>query len=219
MADKIHEYQGETIAVQFQDKRCIHAAECGKRLRQVFDSSKRPWVDPANASADEIAATIEQCPSGALHYVRKDGYAGETPDAANTVRMLANGPLYIRGDLELVLDDEVVLQETRLAMCRCGASHNKPFCDNSHKDIAFTHDGIVNLEKYKISEINGGGKLTITPTSNGSVKIEGDFEITDASGALVYRGSKTWLCRCGGSASKPFCDGSHKTKAFIAAGK
>ncbi|MBC8170108.1 MAG: CDGSH iron-sulfur domain-containing protein [Anaerolineae bacterium] len=215
----MNEYQAETITVQYGVRRCIHAAECGQRLSQVFDSRKRPWVDPTNASADEIAAAVEACPSGALHYIRHDSGTAEQPVAANTVRMVANGPLYIRGDLELVLGDEVVLQETRVALCRCGASNNKPFCDNTHKDISFTHDGIVNPEKYKISEINGGGKLVITPTSNGSVKIEGDFEITDASGALIYQGSKTWLCRCGGSASKPFCDGSHKTNDFTAAGK
>lgn len=219
MADRIIEYQSESITVQYQVKRCIHAAECVQRLNQVFNTGRRPWVQPLHASADEITATIEHCPTGALHYTRQDGGTAEVPPAQNTLRVVADGPIYVRGDLELVLDDEVIIQETRVALCRCGASQNKPFCDNSHKDIGFSHDGIVSPERYKISEINGGGKLTITPTSNGSIKIEGDFEITDASGALVYRGNQTWLCRCGSSASKPFCDGTHKTSGFIAPGK
>lgn len=54
---------------------------------------------------------------------------------------------------------------------------------------------------------------TITVNDNGSLKIEGaDFEIRDKSGALYGLQGRTIvsLCRCGKSANKPFCDGSHK---------
>ncbi len=53
-------------------------------------------------------------------------------------------------------------------------------------------------------------KLTIN--NNGSVKIEGDFEIVDAAGKSygLQGRSVVSLCRCGRSANKPFCDGSHK---------
>nr|MBI1230584.1 CDGSH iron-sulfur domain-containing protein [Cytophagales bacterium] len=53
-------------------------------------------------------------------------------------------------------------------------------------------------------------KLTIN--SNGSVKIDGDFEIVDKNGVPYGLQGRTVvsLCRCGHSANKPFCDGSHK---------
>ncbi|HEY5326399.1 MAG TPA: CDGSH iron-sulfur domain-containing protein [Mucilaginibacter sp.] len=53
-------------------------------------------------------------------------------------------------------------------------------------------------------------KLTIN--SNGSVKVEGDFEIVDIQGnAYGLQGRAiVSICRCGRSANKPFCDGSHK---------
>ncbi len=53
-------------------------------------------------------------------------------------------------------------------------------------------------------------KLTIL--SNGSVKVDGDFEIVDAEGNQYYLGGRTVvsLCRCGRSQNKPFCDASHK---------
>jgi CDGSH-type Zn-finger protein len=53
-------------------------------------------------------------------------------------------------------------------------------------------------------------KLTIN--SNGSVKIEGDFEIVDKTGAVYDLGGRAIvsICRCGMSKNKPFCDGSHK---------
>ena len=53
-------------------------------------------------------------------------------------------------------------------------------------------------------------KLTIN--SNGSVRVEGDFEIVDRDGNVYGLGGRELvsLCRCGMSKTKPFCDGSHK---------
>jgi CDGSH-type Zn-finger protein len=55
-------------------------------------------------------------------------------------------------------------------------------------------------------------KTKITVNSNGSLKIDGEFEITDKNGNTYGLGGRTIvsLCRCGLSQNKPFCDGSHK---------
>jgi CDGSH-type Zn-finger protein len=56
----------------------------------------------------------------------------------------------------------------------------------------------------------------ILPQHNGPIRIEGEFEIFDPSGAAFGLAGRTVisLCRCGHSANKPFCDGSHRTMAF-----
>ncbi|HKN76340.1 MAG TPA: CDGSH iron-sulfur domain-containing protein [Candidatus Acidoferrum sp.] len=56
----------------------------------------------------------------------------------------------------------------------------------------------------------------ITINSNGSIRVEGDFEIVDPEGRSFGLAGRTsiGLCRCGQSANKPFCDGSHKTCDF-----
>lgn len=57
---------------------------------------------------------------------------------------------------------------------------------------------------------------TITVFNNGSLRVEGDFEIVDHDGkafGLAGR-ERISLCRCGASAKKPFCDGSHKSCGF-----
>ncbi|HLC14365.1 MAG TPA: CDGSH iron-sulfur domain-containing protein [Chthoniobacterales bacterium] len=56
----------------------------------------------------------------------------------------------------------------------------------------------------------------ITINSNGSIRVEGDFEILDLEGRAFGLAGRTaiGLCRCGHSANKPFCDGSHKTSGF-----
>jgi len=55
-------------------------------------------------------------------------------------------------------------------------------------------------------------KVKLTINSNGSVKVEGDFEIVDTQGNAYGLQERTVisLCRCGRSLNKPFCDGSHK---------
>jgi len=56
----------------------------------------------------------------------------------------------------------------------------------------------------------------ITPTNNGPLRVEGDFEIQDPGGKSFGLAGRTALslCRCGHSANKPFCDGSHKRVGF-----
>ncbi|WP_176719473.1 (4Fe-4S)-binding protein, partial [Rhodohalobacter halophilus] len=65
MESKIHNYENNEIKVSYDVKRCIHAAECVKGLPKVFDPNKKPWIEPDNASAKEIADVIERCPTGA----------------------------------------------------------------------------------------------------------------------------------------------------------
>jgi len=59
-----------------------------------------------------------------------------------------------------------------------------------------------------------GAKITVN--NNGSIRVEGDFEIVDPQGKAFGLAGRTaiGLCRCGHSQNKPFCDGSHKTSGF-----
>lgn len=216
MSDKIRRYETDAITVTYDLKRCIHAEECIRGLPTVFNPKARIWIQPENAPADAIAQVITCCPSGALHFQRKDGGAPETPPPHNTVTIAPDGPLYVHGDLEIIrLDGSPALQETRVALCRCGASQNKPFCDNSHLESGFCHDGTLRQNDLSFREDSeASGKLIITPTLDGSYKIEGQVELRSADGQVLH-GNHCWLCRCGGSGNKPFCDGTHRKIGFV----
>jgi len=56
------------------------------------------------------------------------------------------------------------------------------------------------------------GKTKLTINNNGSLKVEGDFEIVDKNGVVYDLGGRELvsLCRCGLSKNKPFCDGAHR---------
>ena len=132
-------YQGERITVFWDATRCIHVADCTRLLPQVFDVKKRPWIDVTGADAESIAETIRRCPTGALRYAGSADLPEEQPDEPVTVEVRPGGPLYIRGAVRVTdVSGQVLAEEARVALCRCGASANRPFCDNSHRAIGFT---------------------------------------------------------------------------------
>ena len=57
-------------------------------------------------------------------------------------------------------------------------------------------------------------RVTITPLANGSLEITGPVTVTATDGTPIEVTDRTWLCRCGASEKKPFCDGSHKKIGF-----
>ena len=213
MGRKIYTYEGEQLTVRYDVKRCIHARECVSGLPQVFDPEKRPWVDPDNTNADALATVIMDCPTGALHFDRKDGGFSEVVSSSNIVTIQADGPLYIRGDIEVVQQDgTVLLKDTRIALCRCGRSKNKPLCDNSHLED-FLDAGVLGAGGVKAGEKEGC--LMVTPSKNGPLLLDGPVTVVSASGGERRHGVGAALCRCGSSQNKPFCDGSHKRVGFI----
>lgn len=132
-------YRTGAIEVHWEPQFCIHTGNCVRGLGGVFDPSARPWIDVDAAEPDAIAQTILTCPTGALHFRRLDGGAQEEAAAETTVEPRPNGPLFVRGRLKIVdADGHVIREDTRLALCRCGASKNKPFCDGSHRRVGFT---------------------------------------------------------------------------------
>jgi uncharacterized Fe-S cluster protein YjdI len=125
--------------VHWEPRLCIHVQNCVRRLPEVFRANERPWVVPDGAAADAISAAVEECPTGALHYRRLDGAPEETGEEETTVDPRPNGPLFLRGRLRIVdPDGSVIREDTRVALCRCGGSENKPFCDGTHRRIGFT---------------------------------------------------------------------------------
>lgn len=139
MARRVQEYRSDELVVTFDPNLCIHARRCVTGLPAVFDVRRRKWIEPAAAPAAEVIEVIQRCPSGALQYHRLDGASDEQPDAEGSLRPQPNGPLYVRGEITIIDAEGGVLAEgTRFALCRCGGSRNKPFCDNSHIALGFT---------------------------------------------------------------------------------
>ena len=137
------EYSNQEIIVCWQPEKCIHSRECVKGLPQVFNHNQKPWIDMKGASSEEIMRVIDRCPSGALSYRKAEG--SEPPSVK--IRVMKNGPLLVEGDCILV-DREGKDESVNgpFALCRCGGSKKKPFCDGSHVEIGF-NDSMPEAEK------------------------------------------------------------------------
>lgn len=212
----IHRYKGAEVEVTWDKHRCTHTAVCLRGAPEVFDTGRKPWVTPDSAAAEKVIATVLACPSGALHFAREDGTGAETPDAENLVAVAPRGPLYLRGEIEITdAEGNVLHRDTRVALCRCGASERKPFCDNTHRKTGF-RDGKPLAARPPVDELPAG-KLTVRLAPNGPLILRGPVEVVDpVAGAVCAHTDKVSLCRCGASESKPFCDGSHNAMGFQA---
>jgi uncharacterized Fe-S cluster protein YjdI len=131
-------YSNQAIKVFWNSSLCIHSENCVRGLPQVFQKSGRPWINVDAATAAEIAATVSRCPSGALQYELLEGEKPEVTAEATIIEPRPNGPLLVKGRIRLESPDGSLLFEgERVALCRCGQSGNKPFCDGTHQKVGF----------------------------------------------------------------------------------
>ena len=210
MAGKIEEVRGREVVIRFDGGRCIHSRNCVLGRPDVFvPNVAGEWIHPDRATPDEVAHLALTCPSGAITYERLDGGPREAQPKVNTVHVRENGPLALHAP-HTVAGATPALRAT---LCRCGASHNKPWCDGSHTSIGFQATGEpATRESQPLASRDG--PLTITPAVDGPLRIEGALELVTGSGRTINRVTDVWLCRCGGSGNKPYCDGSHRRNGF-----
>jgi CDGSH-type Zn-finger protein len=133
-------------------------------------------------------------------------------DVPNEALVSNGGPLQITGNITLVREDGTVQYANHLTLCRCGASNSKPLCDDQHLEREFLNPGKIT----EVSEISGSSrpsKMTISCIKDGPITFRGRLRLHNEFGqeCVKMRGS---LCRCGHSANKPFCDGSHERVGF-----
>ena len=98
--DKREDYVGQGVTVHDNRGVCAHAARCTGALKTVFKFGEEPWIDPDGDSAAQIAAAVEQCPSGALSYTT-DGVEHRDRDAEPLVLIVPNGPYSVKGGATL----------------------------------------------------------------------------------------------------------------------
>lgn len=140
ITDKRVSYAGKRITIHDNRGLCAHAGHCTEGLQAVFNSERKPWIDPDGASVEKVIAIIRQCPSGALSY-SLDGVEHLDQAREPSIAVTENGPYAVVGGARLVgadVKDDVAME--RFTLCRCGESKNKPFCDGSHWEIEFKDD-------------------------------------------------------------------------------
>lgn len=201
---------GKRLTLVYEGKRCIHARFCVTGAPRVFLANvKGPWIDPEGTDVARLVEIAHACPSGAIRYQRRDGEPDESAPPVNLLAVREGGPYAVKGALAVAGDTK----SFRATLCRCGASKNKPYCDGSHHEIGFAASGEPPSGQTDMLEVRDG-PLEIEPQLDGPLQVRGNLEITSGTGRVVARLSQARLCRCGGSANKPFCDGTHARIGF-----
>jgi CDGSH-type Zn-finger protein/uncharacterized Fe-S cluster protein YjdI len=206
----IENVRGEKLELTFEARRCIHSRFCVTWAPQVFLANvKGPWIHPDAMPVERLVEVAHACPSGAIRYRRLDGQPNESAPPVNLATVREGGPYAFRA--QLVIDG--VPAGFRATLCRCGASKNKPYCDGSHHEVGFGASGEPPSGKTDMLPVRDGA-LRIDPQTNGPLRVRGNLEIVSGTGRVVARIESANLCRCGGSANKPFCDGTHTKIGF-----
>lgn len=145
MPKSTFKYTNDEVTVVWKPDTCIHSKICWTQLREVFDPVKRPWVNMAGDTTKNIIEQVRKCPSGALSYYlnNEDEKAQEADiqsEAAGiiNIEIKPNGPILITTDCNIAHTDGK--NETKrgvTALCRCGQSSNKPYCDGTHRKVGF----------------------------------------------------------------------------------
>jgi CDGSH-type Zn-finger protein/uncharacterized Fe-S cluster protein YjdI len=213
VSDGVETIAGEKLDLIYEGKRCIHSRFCVTLAPQVFLANvKGSWIRPDALDVERLVDIAHACPSGAIRYRRRDGQAEECAPPVNLASIREAGPYAFRA--QLLIDGQPA--GFRATLCRCGASKNKPFCDSSHHEIGFSATGEPPSQRTDMLP-QRDGVLAIDPQLNGPLRVRGNLEIMSGTGRVVARVTSAVLCRCGGSANKPFCDGTHAKIGFKSA--
>jgi CDGSH-type Zn-finger protein/uncharacterized Fe-S cluster protein YjdI len=210
LSDGVERARGQKLELQFETRRCIHSRFCVTWAPQVFLANVTgPWIHPDAMPVEALVEVAHACPSGAIRYQRLDDGPQEQAPPVNLASVREGGPYALRAQLQI----DGAPAGFRATLCRCGASKNKPYCDGSHHAIGFSATGEPPTGNTDMLAARDG-VLAIDPQSNGPLRVRGNLEIVSGTGRALARVTSTYLCRCGGSANKPFCDGTHAKIGF-----
>ena len=140
VVDRLDRYEADAITVLDNRGTCCHFGNCTERLPQVFHHEGDPFVTPKASTPDEIEQIVRQCPSGALDFIR-DGKTYDGEQREPEIYVAHNASYYVRGGIELEGEPmNAGANREHYALCRCGQSKNKPFCDGTHWWVKFSDD-------------------------------------------------------------------------------
>lgn len=133
-----------------------------------------------------------------------------------------DGALRITGPARVVSEDGVLLAEgSGLRLCRCAASAADPHCDEAHVRCGFRGgagaeradlDVAFRSRSGRPEPAVAPGELLVEAREPGPYLVRGAMVVTTEDGRVLGAGARAKLCRCGRSADKPFCDGSHRKR-------
>ena len=137
--DRWKVYKGESITIYDDRSVCSHAGVCTDDLPHCYRPGHEPWIVPdAEQTVEKQIDIVRRCPSGAISYSLGDSDEIVEEEKDPGVTLTRDGPLAVVGRVELKSAEGASYEtRARVALCRCGGSKNKPYCDGTHWHIGF----------------------------------------------------------------------------------
>jgi CDGSH-type Zn-finger protein len=136
-AERAKPMDGGGVVVRDDRSLCAHAGFCSNKATNVWKIAKGQGATDSVARSAMIAM-IEHCPSGALSFRLTESTPDVEPALAVMVGVVDDGPLLITGGIPVTREDGTTDGvRNRVALCRCGRSANKPYCDGTHATVGF----------------------------------------------------------------------------------
>jgi CDGSH-type Zn-finger protein len=134
-AERALTFEGDGIVMTDDRSLCTQAGYCGDRFTNVWRMISQA-SDPA--IRERIQHMVSLCPSGRIDWAPDPDADPVEPPFQPGVAVVRDGPLWVRGRVTVTgADGQRYEVRNRVALCRCGHSENKPFCDGSHKEVGF----------------------------------------------------------------------------------
>jgi CDGSH-type Zn-finger protein len=197
------------------------AVRADPELKSDSQKSGEAFVAYMNDPAEKIDSSTSEQPGLTTTAKALDRWFTERQKNQGAPRLLEvpnealvtnAGPLQLTGNITLVHEDGTVQYSNHVTLCRCGASGTKPTCNGQHLEREFLNPGKIS-EASEIAASQRPSKITLSCIKDGPITFRGRLRLHNQFNqeCVKMRGS---LCRCGQSASKPFCDGSHSKTGF-----
>jgi len=140
MGKEIQNYKKGELRISYDPNTCTHSANCINGYPEIFNIEKRPWINLDEANKAKLNDAVKNCPSGALKII-DDTLKSENEGVENVqINVMSKGPLLVKGKFKITdHNGNVIETKDSVALCRCGASKNKPFCDGTHNKIDFNN--------------------------------------------------------------------------------
>jgi len=134
-ADRSWKYEAGPLILTDNPSLCASAAFCeaiGEDAWSLAEKAADPDV------RERLLGMVRRCPSGRLAYLAPPDDVPVEEDLPQEIAVVENGPYWVRGGITVRSADGSAYEvRNRTALCRCGASRNKPFCDGSHLRVRF----------------------------------------------------------------------------------
>jgi len=144
VAERRKTYPNKDITVIWKPDVCIHSTKCWKASLAIFNPKRRPWIDLSAGTTEQIIKIVDNFTSVELSYERnsnmseQEAQTAQSQQSQTTVQVSKGGPYLVKGKFVFVgTDGKEETKEGSIALCRCGGSSNKPFCDGTHSKIGF----------------------------------------------------------------------------------